>query len=155
MSLVLVRNTLVIISVILSLFVYTGNILAEPKPSDVERTPPPASPQECSQSFLGFPTWYQYLTLDADCNIDTSNSNTSKNYIPILIAMGILDILLYLSGIVAVLILMYGGFQYLTSTGDSSKISAAKTTITNAIIGVVIALVASQLVGFIAGRLTV
>lgn len=112
---------------------------------------PPVTPQSCTNNtFLGFPTWYQYLPLDNDCNIYL----TDQNYIPIKIAMGIFDIILYLAGIVATIMVFYGGFKYLTSNGDSSKIANGKNTLVNALIGLAIAIIASQVVGFVAGRLS-
>lgn len=112
----------------------------------------PGSEHCYSANLLGIPQWYQYVPLSTDCNINTG-AISQKNIIPILIAMGIFDIILYLTGMIAAFIIMYGGFRYLISAGEPQKISAAKTTIINAIVGLVIALVASQIVGFIAGKL--
>ena len=117
-----------------------------------EEPVPPLVPVtgNCSaNTFLGFPTWYQYLKLDAECNVITQG----QNYIPILIAMAILDIILYLAAFLSTIMIFYGGFKYLTSNGDSSKITEGKNTIINALVGLAITLIASQLVGFIAGRL--
>jgi len=108
-----------------------------------------AAPANCSNNFLGFPTWYQYLELDAECNIVTQG----KNDIPILVAMGILNIILYLAAFIATIMIFYGGFKYLTSNGDSGKITEGKNTIVAALVGLVISLIASQVVGFIAGKL--
>lgn len=109
----------------------------------------------CSNSFLGFPTWYQYLNVTKDasgsCSVDTASTQGST---AVLLLMGIFDILLYLAGMLAVVFIIYGGFKLLTSTGEPGKITAARTTIFNALIGLVIAFVASQIVGFIAGKLT-
>lgn len=43
-------------------------------------------------------------------------------------------------GVVAAVMMIIGGFQYLTSAGDAGKIGAAKKRITDAIIGLVLAL---------------
>lgn len=43
-------------------------------------------------------------------------------------------------GLVAAVMMIIGGFQYLTSAGDASKIGAAKKRVTDAIIGLVLAL---------------
>jgi len=47
--------------------------------------------------------------------------------------------ILGLVGILSVLFLVYGGVQYLTSAGDENKMEGAKSTITYAILGLVIA----------------
>ncbi len=109
----------------------------------------------CSNTFLGIPTWYKYLDVTKDangaCAIDTSNSDGSM---VLLIIMGIFDILMFLAGLIAVIMVIYGGFRLVTSTGEPQKIAAARTTILNALIGLGIAILASQVVGFVAGRLS-
>jgi len=42
----------------------------------------------------------------------------------------------------AVLVIVYGGFLYITAAGDPSKAEKGKTALTLAIIGIVIALIA-------------
>lgn len=51
-----------------------------------------------------------------------------------------------IAGAVAVLYLIVGGFLYITSGGDESKLEKAKNTIKNAIIGVVVILLALVIV---------
>ena len=46
--------------------------------------------------------------------------------------------ILLIAGIVAVIYLIYGGYQYLTAGGDPERATKAKTTIINAIIGIII-----------------
>ena len=52
-------------------------------------------------------------------------------------------------GVVAVIVLIYGGFKYVTSGGDSNKVSSAKNNILYAIIGLVIAAVAQPFVNYV------
>lgn len=59
--------------------------------------------------------------------------------------------ILLLVGVVAVLFLIIGGFQYITSAGNPESISKAKTTILYAIIGIIITLIAWAVVTFIIG----
>lgn len=42
-------------------------------------------------------------------------------------------------GILATIMVMYGGYRWIAAAGNASQISAAKTTVTNAIIGLVLA----------------
>jgi len=65
----------------------------------------------------------------------------------------IIDTLFTVAGAVAVIILVVGGIRYITSTGDSQRIKAAKDTILYAIIGLVVVIVARAIVGFVAGSL--
>lgn len=119
--------------------------------TSVSNTAYAAPPANCTKSFLGIPYWYEYVPLNADCTVNTAAVNAGT--LTILIFMGIFDILMYLAGLLAVIFVIYGGFQFLTSVGEPQKIAGARKTILNAIIGLVLAIVASQLVGFIAGRL--
>ncbi len=56
-------------------------------------------------------------------------------------------------GIAAVIMIIIGGFKYVTSSGDSSSVESAKNTILFAVIGLVIALVAQAIVLFILRKL--
>lgn len=50
------------------------------------------------------------------------------------------NFLISIVGVVAAVAMIIGGFQYLTSAGDSGKIGQAKSKITNALIGLILAL---------------
>jgi len=66
----------------------------------------------------------------------------------------ILGTMTALAGIWAFLTIVLSGFQYLTSQGDKAAIEKAKSSLTNAIIGLVIILAATaiiSLIGAIAG----
>ena len=52
-------------------------------------------------------------------------------------------------GIVAVIMIIWGGFKYITSGGDSGNITSAKNTIIYAIIGLVIVAFAQFIVQFV------
>jgi len=52
---------------------------------------------------------------------------------------GVYTFLISIVGLVAAVAMIVGGFQYVTSAGDKSKIGAAKTRISNALIGMVLA----------------
>lgn len=57
-----------------------------------------------------------------------------------------------IGGIIAVVIIMYGGFQYITSGGDTGKTNAARNTILYAVIGLVVIVLAQTVVSFILTR---
>lgn len=62
----------------------------------------------------------------------------------------ILNIAVRLAGIAAFIMLIVGGFQYLTAGGDSKKTQAATNTLTYAIFGLVIVIAAWFILSFIA-----
>lgn len=61
----------------------------------------------------------------------------------------ITNTILYVIGIVSVIMLIFGGFRYVISAGDSKKITDAKNTILYAIIGLIIALLSYAIVHFV------
>jgi hypothetical protein len=52
-------------------------------------------------------------------------------------------------GIVAVIMIIIGGFKYVTSGGDSNSVASAKNTIIYALVGLVIAALAQVIVRFV------
>lgn len=65
------------------------------------------------------------------------------------------NILIFLVGAIAVIMLIWGGLQYVISAGDSKRVESAKSTILYAIIGIVIAILAFAIVNFVTGQLSV
>jgi hypothetical protein len=61
----------------------------------------------------------------------------------------IINVLSSLAGVVAVIMIMVGGFRYITSGGDSAKATSARGTIINSVIGLVIAVFAQIIVRFV------
>jgi cytochrome bd-type quinol oxidase subunit 2 len=61
---------------------------------------------------------------------------------------------LYIVGIVSVIMLIYGGLRYVTSGGDSKKVTDAKNTILYAIIGLIISILAFSIVNFVINAVT-
>jgi hypothetical protein len=112
-------------------------------------------------TFLGLIPWYHYLTLVQDsatntCKI-TNFDDTAKvlgSQSPfLLIGLAILDDLIRVAALVAVGFVIYGGIQYVTSQGSPDSTNKARQTIINALVGLVLAVVAASLVSFIGGRL--
>ncbi len=65
------------------------------------------------------------------------------------IVSSLLKILFPIVGLLLLLYLLYGGYQYMLSRGDPKAIEAAKGVITNALVGFVIVFVAFWLVQLI------
>lgn len=77
---------------------------------------------------------------DAEIDEETSLENR---------AIGITNAIIAILGILATIIIIYGGFQYMTSAGDSSKTKKAKDTILYAAIGLIICALAAAIVNFV------
>ena len=65
------------------------------------------------------------------------------------VVKAVISILSVVVGIVAVIMIIISGFKYVTSGGDSNKISSAKSTLIYALVGLVIAALAQFLVVFV------
>lgn len=64
----------------------------------------------------------------------------------------VVNVLLFLVGAIAVVMIVIGGLRYVLSGGDSSNVTAAKNTILYAIVGIVVALLAYAVVDFVVTR---
>lgn len=65
----------------------------------------------------------------------------------------IINLLIYVIGAVAVIMIVIGGVKYTTSAGDQSNTTSAKNTIMYAVIGLVVAVLAYAIVGFVISQL--
>lgn len=66
----------------------------------------------------------------------------------------ILNWILTITGIIAAIFFVIGGIQYITAGGDPNKVAAAKTTLTNAVIGVAVIILAYVIINLIKMILT-
>ena len=98
------------------------------------------------------PTWYQYLNSTTDSTGRCQPQFVFPDDIS-KILLAVVDILLRVGAIVAVAFVLYGGFQYIISQGEPDKTKAARQTIQNALIGLVLASLATVIVTFIGGQL--
>lgn len=55
-------------------------------------------------------------------------------------------------GVASIIMIMLGGYTYITSNGDPQKTNAAKDTILYAVIGLVIAAAAGLIIGFVLSK---
>lgn len=61
----------------------------------------------------------------------------------------ITNVVLYIVGVIAVIMLIIGGIKYVISGGDAKKVTDAKNTVLYAIIGLIIAFLAYAIVNFV------
>lgn len=64
------------------------------------------------------------------------------------------NVLLFIIGGVAVIMIIVGGLRYITSGGNSANVTAAKNTILYALVGVIVAILAFAAVNFVIGSFT-
>lgn len=61
----------------------------------------------------------------------------------------IINVLSWVVGVVAVIMIIYGGFRFVTAGGDSNNVSAARSTVLYAVVGLVVAASAQVIVHFV------
>ena len=69
-------------------------------------------------------------------------------------AVNIINIFLYVVGVVAVIMIIYGGFLFMTSSGDAGKVAKAKSVLLYAVIGLVVTVLAYAIVKFVIGQVS-
>lgn len=81
-------------------------------------------------------------------NIGNELGLSQETNVKIVVAR-IIRVLLGFLGIVAVLIVLYGGFQWMTAAGNEERVSSARATLTAGLIGLVIILSAYAIASYI------
>lgn len=107
-----------------------------------------ASGADCIKNpFFGLPHWASGLEdkFGNDCAIQ----DFSLSDIWVIVA-NVTRMALFLAGLLAVVFVVVGGIMFITSTGNPDQTTRAKKVLSNALIGLVIAIFASTLVGYIA-----
>jgi len=66
---------------------------------------------------------------------------------------GLLQLLIFVIGAIALIMIVVGGLKYVLSGGDSNATQSAKNTILYAVIGLVIAIIAQGLLTFVLNRI--
>ncbi len=61
----------------------------------------------------------------------------------------IITTMLFIVGILAVIMIIYGGIRYVTAHGDKTQVASAKDTVVYAVVGLVVAIVAYALVDWV------
>lgn len=86
--------------------------------------------------------------VNADSSVcDAAGKDSATNTV-----QDIINILLLLIGAVSVVMIVIGGFKYVTSNGDQNNIVSAKNTILYAVIGLIVAIMASAIVNFVVAQ---
>ena len=98
--------------------------------------------------------------LEELCGIDANKSSdickdyikSTDNQVGLLIAR-VLKTMLFIIGALSVVMIVYAGFNFVTSAGDSGKVNKAKGVILYAVIGLVVSLLAYAIVSFVTSTL--
>lgn len=92
----------------------------------------------------------EFTTTPGQCTATSSDANDKINNI----IHTIVNLLSAIVGVVAVIMIIVGGFRYITSGGNDASVTSARNTILYAIIGLVIVALAQLIVRFTLSKLT-
>ncbi len=106
---------------------------------------------KCTDRLLGIPTWYRGLTVsDTDCAIEMPSGGSDELGSFIWkIALNIIEMALVIIVYIAIGLILYGGFLFITGGGNPTQVEKARKSIMNAAIGLVISMGAIAIVNFI------
>ena len=125
-----------------------GPILAVAVPSPVSANSVNPS---CESRFLLIPPWYRGLTEGQDCAIQGPTDGDGITGYITKIVLNIIEMAIIIVGYIAAFFIISGGFRFLTGGSDPSAVEKARKSITNAVVGLVIALAAVAIVNFVFG----
>jgi hypothetical protein len=111
-----------------------------------------------SGRFLGLPAWYAYLEHKEDATgrcapVLSGDDAAAKVNSALPIGLAILEGMLRISGLVAVVMIFWSAFKFITTQGAPDAAAGARKTAINAVIGLVIVIVATTLVSFVGNSL--
>lgn len=113
----------------------------------------------CGRSFLGFKPWYDGLCTGSGDSVEIvpvcdkddkdggcpAGSKTITTFIWTIVLNILFDLGLAV-GVIATIMVIYGGYMYIMSQGDPGKMAKAKRSLTTAITGTIIAMGATVIV---------
>jgi uncharacterized membrane protein len=94
---------------------------------------------------LVFVSWFGVETPDVPKLMGISDVTSAVD-----VAYLVINLVGSLGSIVAIAMILYGGFLYVSSNGDQEKTQAAQGTITNALIGLVVLFIIGMIIRFVA-----
>ncbi len=119
-------------------------------------TSPQMAFAKCQTSIMGVPTWYRGL-VNSNCEIKQINNAKDGLSLKVFVTTVIInigDMMVRVIGIASALFIIFGGFKYVLSAGEESKIAAAKKTISRAVTGLMLSLMSVGIVNFVFGLFT-
>lgn len=107
------------------------------------------SAKDCEARVLGIPPWYRGLTQGDNCDLKSPNDvGGIGNYIWKIVLNGI-EMAIVIAAYVTIFFILYGGFLFITGGDKPGQVEKARTTILNAVIGLIIAMAAIAITNLI------
>lgn len=93
------------------------------------------------------------ITGGGNCgDVDAEGGNAAESTVNKTVQL-VINVFSFIVGVASVIMIIVGGFKYITSSGDSSSVNSAKNTILYAVIGLVIVAMAQVIVRFVLEQL--
>lgn len=96
-------------------------------------------------SVLSFPRWYDGICKDGAVISPNDHPQKLGGFIWAIV-LNIIEMMLYLVGLISLAFVIWGGFKYMISGDNSSGTAAARKTILNAVIGLVLSIMSFAIV---------
>lgn len=115
-------------------------------------TPYQTASAACNGRILTFKPWYHGLQDNSDCSKIVSPKPDRQSQVNFVwrIVLNLVEDMLQVVGYVAVGYVMYGGFLYMTSAGSPDTATRGRRTVTNALIGLAVAMASIAIVNMAA-----
>lgn len=117
-------------------------------PSTVSAAPSYSEKKCPNTRVLGYPAWYNGMNCrykDGEANQIPSVMIKKLNDIWVIV-LNVIQWIIITAGYVALFFIIVSGFKYMIARGEPAKIVEAKSTLTNAITGLIIALLSTAIV---------
>lgn len=117
-----------------------------------------ASPQTASaagcqtETIQVLPPWWDGLCDSNGIMSPTKAPGGIQGFI-VRIALNIVKLMLYIVGYVSIIFIIWGGFKFMISGDNASGVTAARKTILNAVIGLVLSIMSVAIVSAITGAI--
>lgn len=86
--------------------------------------------------------------IGGNCTVENSSVHVQN------IVNTIINVFSWVVGVISVIMIIFGGFKYITSSGSSEKVGSAKNTIIYALVGLIIVALAQVIVHFVLHSVT-
>jgi len=108
------------------------------------------------ERFLTFPAWYRGIVKPngESCDITAPDGKDGVSKLIWTVALNVVEIIIQLVAYISVGYILWGGYTYIRTISNSSNIARGREMIQNAVIGLIISLLAVILVSFVVGRIS-
>lgn len=116
-------------------------------------SPTAAAGSDCEKSVLGIIPWYRGLT-DANCAVVSPDQAGGLSTFIWRIVLNVIQMAVSIVAYIAAFFILYGGFLYITGGALPGQIEAARKTLFNAVIGLVICMGSIAIINLIFSIIT-